>query len=186
MGEASLYERIGDIFAIAAVIDDLSDRLVRNQTIVDANPELHRWHTVTYKTRLPGLKWGRTWWVAQMAGGPYLYSGKGMRDAHFGLKISREIFDVVSGELLNAMDDFNVPEREKGEVLAAFGAEKGESPPAPSPGPSTGAPGIRRNPDSQVHRGTPSVGAEGPGRWKETPASSLDTDLASVSRPGGS
>jgi hemoglobin len=95
---------------------------------------LHEWHTVTYKTRLPGLKWGRTWWVAQVSGGPYLYTGKEMRDAHFDLKISPEIFDVVSGELVNAMDDFNVPEREKGEVLAAFGAEKGEVTAGSQPG----------------------------------------------------
>jgi hypothetical protein len=45
------------IFAIAAVINDFSDRVVRNQTIIDANAELHQWHTEAYKTRLPGLKW---------------------------------------------------------------------------------------------------------------------------------
>jgi hemoglobin len=134
MGEPTLFERLGGIFAIAAVINDFSDRLVRNQTIIDANPELHQWHTETYKTRLPGLKWGRTWWVATVSGGPYLYTGKPMRDAHFDLKISPEIFDVVSGELAAAMDDFNVPEREKGEVLGAFGAEKGEVTAGSQPG----------------------------------------------------
>jgi hypothetical protein len=30
MGEATLYERLGGIFAIAAVIDNFSDRLVKN------------------------------------------------------------------------------------------------------------------------------------------------------------
>lgn len=64
VGEPTLYERIGGIFAIAAVINDFSDRVVRNQTVGDANPELHQWHTDAYKTRLPGLKWGRTFWVA--------------------------------------------------------------------------------------------------------------------------
>ena len=77
--------------------NDFSDRVVRNQTISEANAELHQWHTEAYKTRLPGLKWGRTFWVAAVAGGPYLYTGKGMRDAHYGLKISPEIFDVVRG-----------------------------------------------------------------------------------------
>jgi hemoglobin len=88
---------LAGIFAIAAVIEDFSDRVVRNQTISEANAELHQWHTEAYKTRLPGLKWGRTFWVAAVAGGPYLYTGKGMRDAHYGLKISPEIFDVVRG-----------------------------------------------------------------------------------------
>jgi len=126
MAEPTLYERLGGIFAIAAVVDDFSERVVKNQKIVDANPELHEWHTVTYHTRLPGLKWGRTLWLAMKAGGPFLYTGKEMRDAHYDLKISPEVFDEVAGELANALDHFNVPEREKHEVLGAFGAEKGE------------------------------------------------------------
>jgi hypothetical protein len=56
MAEPTLYERLGGIFAIAAVIDNFSDRLVKNPKIVNANPELREWHTVTYHTRMPGLK----------------------------------------------------------------------------------------------------------------------------------
>ena len=134
MAEPSLYERIGGIFAIAAVIDRFSDRLLKNPKIVDANPELHEWHTVTYHTRLPGLKWGRTWWLAMKAGGPFLYTGREMRDAHWDLKISPEVFDEVAAELARTLDDFKVPEREKGEVLAAFAAEKGEVSAGSQPG----------------------------------------------------
>jgi hemoglobin len=76
--------------------------------------------------RMPGLKWGRTWWLAMKAGGPFLYTGKEMRDAHFDLEISPEVFDEASRELANALDDFSVPEREKQGVLAALAAEKGE------------------------------------------------------------
>jgi len=66
--------------------------------------------------------------------GPFLYTGKDMRDAHFGLKISPEVFDEVSAELANALDDFRVPGREKQEVLAAFAAEKGEVTAGSQPG----------------------------------------------------
>jgi len=59
-----------------------------------------------------------------MAGGQFEYTGREMRDAHFDLKISPEVFDEVSAELANALDEFNVPEHEKGEVLAAFAGEK--------------------------------------------------------------
>ena len=134
MGEPTLYERLGGIFAIAAVINDFSDRLVKNPKIVNANPELHEWHTVTYHTRMPGLKWGRTWWVAMKAGGPFLYTGREMRDAHWDLKISPEVFDEVAAELARTLDDFKVPEREKGEVLAAFAAERGEVSAGSQPG----------------------------------------------------
>jgi len=134
VAEPTLYERLGGIFAIAAVIDSFSDRLLKNPKIVDANPELHEWHTVTYHTRMPGLKWGRTLWVAAITGGPFEYTGLGMRDAHFGLKISPDVFDEVAAELARTLDDFKVPEREKGEVLAAFAAEKGEVSAGSQPG----------------------------------------------------
>ena len=88
---------------------------------------------MTYHTRMPGLKWCRTRWLAMKAGGPFLYTGKEMRDAHFDLKISPEVFDEVSRELANALDDFSVPEHEKQEVLAAFAAERGEVPAGSQP-----------------------------------------------------
>jgi hemoglobin len=89
---------------------------------------------VTYHTRLPGLKWGRTWWLATMAGGPFEYTGREIRDAHFDLKISPGVFDEVSAELANALNEFNVPEREKGEVLAAFAGGKSEVSAGSQPG----------------------------------------------------
>src|SRR5690349_7237375 len=134
MAEPTLYERLGGIFAIAAVVDNFSDRLLRNPKIVDANPELHEWHTVTYHTRLPGLKWGRTLWLASLAGGPFEYTGREMRDAHFDLKIPPEVFDEVAAELANALDEFQVPEREKQEVLAGFAGEKSEVTAGSQPG----------------------------------------------------
>jgi hemoglobin len=134
MAEPSLYERVGGIFAIAAVIDRFSDRLLKNPKIVDANPELHEWHTSTYHTRMPGLKWGRTLWLAAVSGGPFEYNGLGLRDAHFDLRISPEVFDEVSKELARTLDDFNVPEREKGEILAAFAGEKSEVSAGSQPG----------------------------------------------------
>jgi hemoglobin len=41
MAEPTLYERLGGIFAIAAVVDTFSNRLLKNPKIVEANPELH-------------------------------------------------------------------------------------------------------------------------------------------------
>jgi hemoglobin len=126
MAEPSLYERLGGIFTIAAVIDSFSDRARENPKIADANPDLHEWHTATYHTRMPGLKWERTLWLAAISGGPFEYTGKELRDAHFDLKIPPEAFDALAAELANTLDDFKVPEPEKGEVLAAFAGEKSE------------------------------------------------------------
>jgi hemoglobin len=127
MAEKTLYERLGGIYAIAAVVDHFSDQLLKNPKIVNANPELKEWHTVKYRERLPGLKFLRTLWSASVAGGPFEYTGEALRDAHFDLHISPEVFDeVIIGELSRALDHFKVPAREKEEVLAAFKAQKAE------------------------------------------------------------
>jgi hemoglobin len=98
MGEATLYERVGGIFAIAAVLDNVSDRLVRTRGSLTRTPSCTSGKTVTYHTRMPG-KWGRRWWVAEVSRGPFKYIGREMCDAHFDLKISREVFDIVLGSL---------------------------------------------------------------------------------------
>jgi hypothetical protein len=50
------------------------------------------------------------------------------------------------------MDEFKVPEREKGEVRAAWVIRRARSARAPSPEPPTGADGVtRRNPDSELN-----------------------------------
>ena len=127
MADKSLYERLGGIYAIAAVVDLFSDQLLKNPKIVDANPELKEWHTAKYRKRLPGLKFLRTLWSASVAGGPFEYTGKELRDAHFDLHIPPEVFDeVILGELGRALDHFGVPGREKEEVLAAFKAQKAD------------------------------------------------------------
>jgi hemoglobin len=124
MTEKSLYERLGGDFAIAAVVDRFSDQLLKNPKIVNANPQLKEWHTEKYKTRLPGLKFLRTLWVCAVAGGPFQYTGKPLKDAHFDLHIPAEVFDEVAAELGHALDYFKVPKREKEEAMAAFAAQK--------------------------------------------------------------
>lgn len=124
MTEQTLYERLGGVYAIAAVIDRFSDQLLRNPKIVNANPQLKEWHTEEYKTRMPGLKFNRTLWVCAIAGGPFEYTAKKLDDAHFNLHISPEVFDEVAAELADTLDYFKVPDGAKQEVLDAFSAHK--------------------------------------------------------------
>ena len=132
--EKSLYERLGGIFAIAAVVDHFSDAVVQNPIVgkTSHNPALREWHTKNLG-RLPGLKFERTLWVCEVSGGPFKFSptqpGKthlGLEEAHRGLKISSAEFDEVAAELGRSLDFAKVPAREKGEVLAAFAAHKKE------------------------------------------------------------
>jgi hemoglobin len=132
--EKSLYERLGGVFAIAAVVDHFSDAVVQNPIVgkTSKNPALREWHTKNLD-RLPGLKFMRTLWVCEITGGPFKFSatkpGKthlGLKEAHRDLKITPEEFDEVAAELGRSLDFAKVPEREKGEVLAAFAAHKNE------------------------------------------------------------
>lgn len=123
MADKTLYERLGGLYNIAAVVDYFSDQLLKNPKIVNANPELKEWHTVKYRGRLAGLKFGRTLWVCWVSGGPFQYNGKALRDAHWEFKITPEVFNEVAAELALALDHFKVPKREKEEVLAAFAAQ---------------------------------------------------------------
>jgi Truncated hemoglobins len=134
MTEKSLYERLGGVFAIAAVVDHFSDAVVQNPIAgkTSKNPALREWHTQNLG-RLPGLKFMRTLWVCVVAGGPLHYTATkpgetevGLEEAHRDLKISPEEFDAVAAELASSLDFFKVPAREKGEVLGAFAAHKNE------------------------------------------------------------
>ena len=73
--EKSLYERLGGVFAIAAVIDHFSDAVVQNPIVgkTSKNPALREWHTKNLG-RLPGLKFMRTLWVSEVTGGPFKFS----------------------------------------------------------------------------------------------------------------
>jgi hemoglobin len=134
MPEQTLYDRLGGVFAIAAVVEHFSDAVVRNPLVGQKsdNPALREWHTKTLG-RLPGLKFMRTLWVCNVAGGPFEYAptrpgetNVGLEEAHRALKISPAEFDEVAAELGRTLDAFKVPAKEKGEVLAAFAAHKSE------------------------------------------------------------
>jgi hemoglobin len=134
MPESTLYERLGGVFAIAAVIDQFSDAVVQNPVVGQRseNPALREWHTNNLG-RLPGLKFMRTLWVCNVAGGPFQFTATrpgstvlGLEEAHRELSISPAEFDEVAAELGRTLDSFKVPQEEKDEVLAAFAAHKDE------------------------------------------------------------
>jgi hemoglobin len=130
----SLYERLGGVFAIAAVVDHFSDALIKNPIVgqESENPQLREWHNNNLG-RLPGLKFMRTLWVCEVSGGPQKFVATkpgenplGLEEAHRDLKITSEEFDEVAAELGRTLDHFEIPEREKTEVLEAFAAHKDE------------------------------------------------------------
>ena len=134
MAEATLYDRLGGVYAIAAVVNHFSDEIIKNAKVgeLSENAQLREWSTSSI-ARLPGLKFMRTLWVCNVSGGPFDYSPTvpghdilGLEEAHRRLRITSSEFDEVAAELARSLDAFNVPEREKSEVLGAFAAHKDE------------------------------------------------------------
>ena len=132
--EKPLYDRLGGIFAIAAVVDYFSDQIIKDRVAGarSRNPQLREWHTKQLG-RLPGLKFMRTLWVANLSGGPFQYTptrpgatNLGLEEAHKNLKISPNEFDAVAKVLLRSLNHFKVPEKETNQVMSAFAAHKDE------------------------------------------------------------
>jgi hemoglobin len=130
-----LYERLGGIFSIAALVNYFSDEIIKDPVAGarSKNPRLRRWHTQELGRRLPGLKFMRTLWVAEVTGGPFRFTATkpghehlSLENAHKDLRISPTEFDAVARVLGRSLDHFDVPSREKSEVLSAFAAHKRE------------------------------------------------------------
>ena len=120
--ETSLYERLGGVFAIAAVVDYFSDALVKNPIVgrKSKNPQLRKWHTKNLE-RLPGLKFMRTLWVCEVSGGPFKFTatkpGKtslGLEEAHRDLRISPAEFDEVAAVLGRTPGPLQGPQAREG------------------------------------------------------------------------
>jgi hemoglobin len=115
----TLYQRLGGYDAIAAVVDDFVGRLV-------TDPQLARFfsgHGTDSKARIRQHVIDQ---LCQATGGPCVYTGRSMKVAHGGLKITEADWDTAVKHLGATFDRFAVPAQERGEVVAAIGAMKGD------------------------------------------------------------
>ena len=115
----SLYDRLGGFFGIAAVVDRFSDAIIVNPKL-NENPALKEWNETQAETRLPGLKFGRTLWVAALAGGPFEYTGLPLNEAHADLHLTADEFAEVGAEIVRALDYYGVGDKEKQELVDAY------------------------------------------------------------------
>ena len=112
--EKSLYERLGGYDALAAVTDDFIGRLAGDKKLgkffvglSNDSKKKVRQHVVDF--------------LCLATGGPCAYTGRDMKLVHTGLGITKEEWDISVKHLIATLDKFKVPEKEKGEVLAAIG-----------------------------------------------------------------
>lgn len=84
--DQTLYDRLGGVFAIAAVVDYFSDKILEDPIAGknSPNPALRDWSN-NQLDRLPGLKFMRTLWVCAAAGGPQKYVATKPGETQMGL-----------------------------------------------------------------------------------------------------
>ena len=110
----SLYERLGGVFSIAAVVDDFIDR-VMDSPALNANPLVNDAH---HRVSRAGFKYLVTEQLCMAAGGPQRYTGRNMRDSHAHLQITEGQWQSFLDLLKQSLDKFQVPLPEQGEIFA--------------------------------------------------------------------
>ena len=88
----SLYERLGGVYSIATVVDDLIDRVMVDPRL-NANPLVDEAH---HKVPPAGFKYLVTEMLCWAAGGPQKYTGKDMKSSHQSLRITPGEWDAFS------------------------------------------------------------------------------------------
>jgi hemoglobin len=110
----SLYERLGGIDAIRAVVDDF----VAN---VAADKRINKFFA---HTDIDRLKHNLVDQICQGTGGPCTYTGRGMKDAHAGMGVRNRDFNALVADLGKTLKKFKVPAKEQGELVAILAPMK--------------------------------------------------------------
>jgi hemoglobin len=120
--QKSLYERLGGVYSIAAVVDDFIERIMVNPKL-NANPLVDEAH---HRVSKAGFKYLVTEMVCWATGGPQKYTGRSMRDSHAHLKITPAEWDVFAADFQTTLDKFQVPAAEQAELFAIVGPTRAD------------------------------------------------------------
>jgi hemoglobin len=107
----SLYERLGGIDSITAVVENFRDRVANDDRI----------NQKFAKTDLGRLTKMLVDQVCEAAGGPCTYAGRSMEGAHQGMKVTSGEFDALVQDLVATLNHFKVGKKEQDEILGVLG-----------------------------------------------------------------
>lgn len=125
---ASLYERLGGLDAINAVVQSFVARCAGDDRI---NPKFAR-------ADVPRLKKMLVDQVCEATGGPCTYTGRTMRETHDGMGVTAGEFDALVEDLVATLDELDVGRAEQEELLGLLGPMRGDIVEVESP--QTGTP----------------------------------------------
>ncbi|HXE73350.1 MAG TPA: group 1 truncated hemoglobin [Candidatus Nitrosotenuis sp.] len=117
-GSQSLYQRLGGLYPIAALVNDFIDRLATDE-VISQNAQVR---AALPAEKLPGLKVLATNLLVQAAGGPGIYSGRSMKESHMCLEITGAQWEAAVAQFQAAMDGQSIPAELQKELLALVGS----------------------------------------------------------------
>ena len=120
--QPSLYDRLGGVYSIATVVDDLIDRVMADPRL-NANPAVDEAH---HKVPPAGFKYLATEMVCWASGGPQKYTGRSMADSHRHLNITPQEWDAFMDDFQQTLDEFEVPAAEQAELRAIVQSTYGD------------------------------------------------------------
>jgi hemoglobin len=120
--QPSLYDRLGGVYSIATVVDDLIDRVMVDPRL-NANPLVDEAH---HRFPPAGFKYLVTEMVCWAAGGPQQYTGRSMRESHQQLKITAAEWEAFLDDFRQTLNKFGVPEAEQAELNAIVASTRGD------------------------------------------------------------
>src|SRR6266542_2795407 len=113
-GKPTLYERLGGVYSIAAVVDDFIERVMHNP-VLNANAAVDEAH---HRVSAAGFKYYVTEMVCWATGGPQKYTGRSMADSHRHLNITPQEWVAFMDDFQQTVDKFKVPAAEQSELRA--------------------------------------------------------------------
>lgn len=114
--DETVFDRLGGRDAVESVVDDFYDRVLTDERV------LHHFED----SDTTELRAHQAQFISTVTGGPVEYSGKDMREAHEGMGITDEEFDVVAEHLDDALAENDVSEDDREQVLAEVEALRPE------------------------------------------------------------
>jgi len=105
----SLYERLGAEAGIRKLANDIAENHMANpliKTRFDIVDDMDKTKQLVFE------------FICAGTGGPQAYTGRNMLTAHKGMNISEQEFIAVLDDIMKAMDQNNLGEAEKQDMLA--------------------------------------------------------------------
>ncbi len=111
MNTTTLYNRLGGYEAIAAVVDALMVQ-------IKDDDKLRRFYDHRGSDGIAREQQLLIDFLCASTGGPMVYTGRDMKSLHVGMRLDEEDWKRAMNYVSETLDNFEVPEQEKSEVMS--------------------------------------------------------------------